>query len=61
MREQREIVQDDGIEYEIRTVVMPDGAESYMACVPGSFDHMTDEEIVAKMLALLASLTDDDT
>ncbi|MDX3232965.1 hypothetical protein [Streptomyces sp. ME19-01-6] len=53
MPEKREIVQDDGLEYEIRTVAMPDGTEGYLACVPGSFDHMTDEEIAEKIRAVL--------
>lgn len=58
MPEQRHIAQDDGVEYEWRTVVMPDGTEGGMACVPGALNHLSDEEIVAKIRAVLPDLDD---
>ena len=56
MSEQRDIVQEDGVEYEIRTITMPDGSTGSMACVPGAFDHLTDQEILEKILAVLPDL-----
>lgn len=59
MGEEREIVEDEGVTYEIRHLPMPDGSVSSLACTPGGFDHLTDEELVAKILALLPDQDDD--
>lgn len=58
MSEQRHSAEDDDVEYEIRTVVMPDGTEAGMVCVAGAFDHLSDEEVVAKVRAALPNLDD---
>ncbi|WP_030186208.1 hypothetical protein [Streptomyces capuensis] len=58
MGEERETFEAEGVEYEIRQLPMPDGSVSYLACTPGGFDHLTDEELVAELLALLADQDD---
>jgi len=55
-----EIINVGGTPLELRTVHGSDGTIGTLGCVPGSYDHLTDDEIVAMMRKALPDEPEDD-
>ena len=54
-----EIVNIGGAPLEMRTVHGSDGTTGTLGCVPGAYDHLTDDEVIAMMRDALGDQMED--